>query len=98
MPHSVGFERVPLASVRKGRVLALFFWDTSSSRLGKSGDEERARPSDPRAPDTAGDELRIMTLDMAEVGRRGARVRRAHLRAVVRNSVEVAPLGWAISR
>ena len=90
-----------LAGAREvGRALARSSCDceTSSSRLGKSGDGERPRPSG-RAPGAAGDELRIMTLDMDLVdsgGRRG-RVRQAHLRAAVRSSVNVAPPGSAIS-
>ena len=37
-----------------------------------------------------------MTFDIAGSVRRSARVRQAHLRAVERNSVDVAPLGSAV--
>lgn len=48
-------------------------------------------PWDPRAA-TAGDELRYMAFDIAGWGR-DTRVRRAHLRAAIRNSVNGAPWG-----
>ena len=90
---SIGFEGPSLVCDRVGRPSALVSWDTSSSRLGKSGEDERPDPGGLRMPETAGDELRNMVPDMAGGRRRGARVRQAHLRTVVRNNVEVALSG-----